>query len=88
MWLLIAFYCMGWTLPWISLSNALSRRRYEGFRIEETSEPDSTRPQTESYGCSHRLGDALELLHTQAEVVDPLNDSRVRWDLVQNPGLG
>jgi len=61
--------------------------RDEGLGVEKSSQPDGARPEGQGTGVGNGLGDALQLLDPQAEVVDPLDDGRVRWDLVQNPRL-
>ena len=69
------------------MCDTLARGRDEGLGIEEAAKPDGAGPEAEGSGGGHRLGDALKLLHPLTEVVDPLNDGRVRRNLVQNPRL-
>jgi hypothetical protein len=69
------------------LSHTLPGGRDEGLGVEKSSQPDGTRPEGQCTGVCNGLGDTLQLLDPQAEVVDPLDDGRVRWDLVQNPRL-
>ena len=69
------------------MSHTLPGGRDEGLGVEKSSQPDGARPEGQGTGVGNGLGDALQLLDPQAEVVDPLDDGRVRWDLVQNPRL-